>query len=176
MEKRTNLIEAIKEKLSDLNEYMENYYTENKDNPVADFVAWGWTEGDIDQELRTAQREFSEELEGLYPVIEKRFNGNAKEIFEFLAENSEVEYTAGIGCRTDELYSCQIGEMEEELDPELNADLAVLTDSEFEEVQRSSDLYIRSKDCGFAYYSDNYSRWSLVVDTEQVIEALAECK
>lgn len=173
-------LDAIVERIDAEGKWADEYQ-ESEDSPVADYVTWGWSEGDVGELARRAEGDAD-----LAPLVQlARSKGVVgKALAALLADASELELIHGTYRRDREIFGLSIGESEHELSEEVNAEVAKLTDAEFEYVQRRADYYVSRCTYGSAtpnlhvpaylHTSHYYDRWSLVCDADRLSEALSD--
>lgn len=112
------------------------------------------------------------------PLVEslKRRVKDRKRRHKILQECCDLVFTHGHVCRDNELFSADLGEMEEQLPDELAEELKKLTSDEFEAVQRAVNCYLPDQDdrlsCG--YFNRDSDRWSMILNSDLLCRALQD--
>jgi len=190
-------LEAIKEQLESLGRWVEEYYRENDDNPVADYCTWGWKEGDVGELAERAKKFLTEEnsYQALWAAAEffgfgayrrvsktpddrKPSRSDETELAEILIESAELQHIGDFYNRDGEIFSMGLGEIEERMDTdsELYAELEKLSPDEVEWLNRYADVAPfdhKGNLRDYFYVNLEYERWALILNPETLAENLA---
>ena len=150
---RQQELDEIIDQLNSITEYTNNY-VENEDCGIAEYAqCFAYGESDKDDIADKIER-----IEWLSDEDKKIIKALS---YSELAGICSLELVSGIWSREDEIFSCVIGEVEEQLPDELFAEIKKLNDEELEYIERNCDGYYSD---GFLYVNRDYDRWSMILD------------
>lgn len=180
-EEQENRLDALVDKINVVAQWALEYHTENTDNPEADYCAWGWKEGDRDElAKRLIDDSWAPECSALCELALKHDGMTLEKLTEILVDVAgEPQYSAGYGRNSGEIFSVSIGEIEEQCckgGHEWVSEFLSLPAEERNYVERKVDCTVQGGAgdwCAYLYTSDD-GRWCLIVDEEQLAEALLE--
>ena len=156
-------------KINDDIRYQEEYYTHNLDNAYADYVSWGWTEGDAEQLLKDAMTELDDdELDDLVEYL-LRNKMTEREVFRLLGDIGGIESTCGYSSATNSIFHVVMGETECPFSDDIISELEKLSDDDRELVLKDADAYVKGD---YFYLNLDGEGWSLVVEPDAAIDAL----
>ena len=169
---REDELERIVESIDDDIKWAEEYYTQNEDNHVAEYVS-SFNHGNADEDdvIDVIIRELDDEGDYSEQLIEamKEFLENHENLFEYLEPHTELSPEHGFHQNDRAILSMQVGEMEHELSDENKEALAKLTKPEREYVKSNIKGYIQGD---YAYVCSEYDRWDLEIDLESLMESI----
>lgn len=155
-EEREEYLDSLAERVNDIAQYEIEYYEDNTDNSVAEYVASiGYGDGEI--RLYDLDDNIKSILKGLSKADQK----------ELILKSADLYYSTNFYAVENSVFSCQVGERELELDSDINQELEALTEEEFNYVKLKSD-YMLTRD--YLVIDHGYGSWHLVVDPEQLEE------
>ncbi len=167
----TDRLDAIVELIDAQIEATTDYYLHNTDNPVADYVAWGWKEGDLDDCMKQLtdclSADFSNDYDAIMDAL--RTKGDIKQQLDYVFYYHCNPERLGIERNDNDLYSMSIGEIEDQLSDDIVAIMATLTDIERDYVECKADGYVKGD---YVYIDLNYNRWAMLVDADGLVSAL----
>ena len=91
-----------------------------------------------------------------------------------LMEFCRLEYTSGIHARYDELFSMSIGEYEHELSETIGDELEHLTAEDHEYIRDRIEAYMPKGEVAYITINLEYDRWSVILDTDALAEAVEQ--
>lgn len=99
-------------------------------------------------------------------------NGTQKTL-NLLEQHGDV-ITAGINIRSGEIYSCEVGEIEEQPDDDLRTAFLALSIEDRKEVARQVDEYLQTEGscAGNIYINLSHNRFVMVVDEDELRSSL----
>lgn len=174
-EEQETRLDALIEKINATGQWYDEYMTENSDNPVADYCAWGWKEWYREEPAqRLLNDSWAKDSSTLCERALEKDGMTLEKLSEILVEIAgEPQYSAGYDRNEGEIFSVQVGETEIQVsDDEWFKEFHALTDDEFAYVERRVEYSIR-KERDFMYTQDD-GRWCLIVDEGTLAETLFE--
>lgn len=161
--KQTHLEKLIE----DFNEYCKGVedYLNSEESMHAEFCqSFGYGDGEIEtRQLDDEGRDAVADLEALLPR-KSDFQSTLADCCDLLL--------IGIYITDNEVYSCTIGEHEDQLDDAMVERINSLTPEEFKEFRRDVEAYIPEHDgkmrSDCVYFNRNYDRWVMVLDVEKL--------
>lgn len=159
---RYALVQSILERIQSEEEWCTEYYKENEDNVVADYVSsLGYREGMHEVEDRVNDMDIPQ-------IMKDWINAQGENIADYCSLE-----LAGIYRVENEIYSMTIGEQEHEISEELKEELAKLTPEEVAAIELKTGLRGH-----YIYVPFDYDRWVMVLDfdrvAKEVIQSLAD--
>ena len=179
-----SMVDDMVERLNNAAKWVEDYYSSNEDNPVADYLTWGWEESDRDEIYDRLERDlrseapYDKKYERCLDLLEKalaKAGDDKGKLAETIIEASDLEYINSIRSVDCEVFSMNIGEIEEQ-DDDLFSEFMKLTPVEQEEVSRLADVCfyqdINGKYSDYFYLCMDYERWGMICNVERLIDEL----
>lgn len=179
-DQETKLREII-EMIESQSEWINDYYTSNEDNPVADYVAGIGYGGElmhmvvdslesIKRDSRRYERNGDDRVIEVCDYLLAMINKDEKSAIDLLVANSTLE-CSGIHMNYWELCTMTIGEVSEEIIDELADKLTELSPIEVAYVERETGL----RD-SHIYEPMDYERWVLILDYDAICALIDESK
>ena len=164
-ESRENQLNELIEKIDNEGKWIDDYNTDNTDNPYADYCMWGHTESELN--LDYLDDDVGEIVEKF-----KTFFSDDRCMELELVECCNLSYEPSYRSIPNEIFSCRLGEIQTEYSDDLKKSIneLMLTDEDREYLRRNSD-YFYNED----YFISNHDgRWYLSIDIDLLNEAIEE--
>ena len=173
-------IEALVDRMRSEVEFVDDYYTSNEENPIADYVASVGYGGDLMHQVEDAifhaRYKLEDQLEpdevDYLKALVKGYhpnNPNAREIVNAIIEITNLCFEPSYWVNDLELCSMTLGEIEHQLDDSLVDDLKQLSDEEMDQFVDDANSYASyDKGSNYIYVDHSYSRWYLELDVDKL--------
>lgn len=176
----------VEEELEREEEYLNNYYLESEENPVAEFVG-SFEYGDADQEdifkkikdlieedLKYSRYELTETqnaaLKAKLDALELAVGtGN---LFNLIEDYCVLQLNNYYRIEENTLVSVNIGEIETEVSDVLQKIFAELSEKEIEFLTSDADLYINASSPAYAYDNFDGYVWTNNFDTDKFLNEI----
>lgn len=164
-------VDDVREALQAVEDWTAEYYEEDSDNPIADFVSWGWREGDTDAIWKRLKQVDFPKACATFEALSSLSGGDAVCWILDKAEPEPVR-VSGWGYRRGLVDYAPMGEVETQLPDELSDAIEALPSEDVASLER--DFCMR-RVCGRWYmyvYLGEQEGWALEV-SEADIESAA---
>lgn len=175
-------LDKLVEELRDTVEVTDNYYTDNEDNAYAEFVSSVGYGGESIHAVEDRVRSlWKDDLisDTDYDFFKAVFKFKQRDAAQIIADLSDLRFINNYRAVDYEVYSINLGEIEDQVPEDLFDKIKALNDDERSYlIDQSRDfcgLMISSDNKSAYYYTDhNYERWALILDTDRLKEKITE--
>ena len=150
---------------------INDFYTDNTDNPCADYVTWGWKESDTDDLYKRLIGAIETDYSEPNLLIALLKKSGTKDDQLAIAMDCCSPQLLGIERNDLDLYSISIGEVEEQLPDDICEQLSQLSAEEIEYISRKISEYLKGS---YLYLNLSYERWAMILDIEQLVDRLTD--
>lgn len=165
-----SLLEFVTEHLENITLWMEDYYIEDKTNPFAEYVTWGWQEGNLSGSWEKLLSDFTEATKEFLEVT--GLSGHDALVYIIETVEPEPKFIGDLHYRAGEIFSTSVEEVEHQLPEELSSAISVVENSPLINSRVSKD-YCLSKDYRFMYlYLGIGARWALIINESDIKDCI----
>ena len=157
-------IEQLNEYFSDLEQWNDDYYLNNPDNPYAEYVATGCYSDDLDDCRKRLLNEIEEEFDLTEEELDKI--KTELDIKDALFYFGSAEPYRGYSPNSD-VCTTPLGEVEVQIDDDIVEQLSGMTEEELKEIDFKG--YYSG---GYIYYSYESYGWYLSIDKDSLIKSI----